>query len=245
MRNTVLSKNEDLIKLRCVIIDDEPDAIRLLQKLLVDFCADKTELMGTALGSTEGMKLLGKTHPDLVFLDIEMPGASGFDLIDMQNSRGFKVVFVTAYDRHAIKAIKYKPDGYILKPIDIAELVSTVDNIHNETFNRETDRLGANKYSISVKEETILVNYSDILFVKASGRYSDIYLVSNKVVNVCKNIGHIEKELVRKCFVRCHKSYLVNPVHIVKFKKGDGGFIEISNGTAIEVSRRRKTSLFG
>lgn len=233
------------MKLKCFIIDDEPDAIKLLEKILFDFCNEKIEIIGTALNSIEGIKALNRLNPDVVFLDIEMPGASGFDLIEMQPQRNFKTVFVTAYDRHALKAIKYKPDGYILKPIDIQELISTVDAIYKEAENEiKRESFSTGKYSISIKDETILVDFAEILFIRASGRYSNICLTDNRTMKVCKNIGNFETELLRKGFVRCHKSYLVNPKHIVKLNKADGGFIEISNGTLIEISRRKRADLF-
>jgi two-component system LytT family response regulator len=173
-----------------------------------------------------------------------MPGASGFDLAEMQVNSNVKIIFVTAYDKHAVKAIKYKPDGYILKPIDISELVSAVEAVHKEWLNASGENHLHGKYSISVKEETVLVDFSEILYIKALGRYSDVCLNGNRNLRVCKNIGHFEKELVKKGFVRCHKSYLVNSKHIVKLNKTDGGFIEISNGTSIEISRRKRNALF-
>jgi two-component system LytT family response regulator len=234
------------MKLKCLIIDDEPDAIRLLEKVLTDFCSDKTELLGTASNSIEGMRLINKFRPDLLFLDIEMPGASGFDLIDIHRGFDFKVVFVTAYDKHALRAIRYKPDGYLLKPIDVGELIETVNTIYQEkTTASGAENLASGKYSISVKDQMVLVNYEEIIFIRADGRYSDICLVGDRIMKVCKNLGHVEKELLSKGFVRCHKSYLVNPKHIVRLNKTDGGFIEMSNGTAIEISRRRKSVLFG
>ncbi|HYG49455.1 MAG TPA: response regulator [Flavobacteriales bacterium] len=232
------------MKLKCIIIDDEPDAIRLLEKVLADFCATKIEIAGTASNSIEGIKLINKTNPDLLFLDVEMPGGTGFDLIEMQATVKPKVVFVTAYDKHAIKAIKYKPDGYLLKPIDINELVNTVDAIYDEWLERDGKNQLSGKYSISVKDETVLVDFTEILYIKAQGRYSDVCLAGNRNLRVCKNIGHFEKELLKKGFVRCHKSYLVNSKHIVKLNKTDGGFIEISNGTSIEISRRKRNALF-
>ena len=232
------------MKLKCIIIDDEPDAIRLLEKVLADFCATKIEIAGTASNSIEGIKLINKTNPDLLFLDVEMPGGTGFDLIEMQATVKPKVVFVTAYDKHAIKAIKYKPDGYLLKPIDINELVNTVDAIYDEWLERDGKNQLSGKYSISVKDETVLVDFTEILYIKAQGRYSDVCLAGNRNLRVCKNIGHFEKELLKKGFVRCHKSYLVNCKHIVKLNKTDGGFIEISNGTSIEISRRKRNALF-
>jgi two-component system LytT family response regulator len=231
------------MKLKCIIIDDEPDAIRLLVKVLTEFCSDKIEIAGTASNIIEGIKLIHKTPPDLLFLDVEMPGGSGFDLIEMQAGIHFKIVFVTAYDKHAVRAIRYKPDGYLLKPIDIQELIGTVDNIHKQLENEGGNQL-TGKYSISIKDETVLVDFSDMLFIKAYGRYSDIHFTDNKTLRVCKNIGHFEKELLKKGFVRCHKSYLVNSKHIVKLNKTDGGFIEISNGTSIEISRRKRNALF-
>lgn len=233
------------MKLKCVIIDDEPEAVRLLAKILTDFYPGKTDIAGTASNTVEGVKLINKTNPDLVFLDVEMPNASGFDLIEMQPGFTFKVVFVTAYDKHAVRAIRYKPDGYLLKPIDIMELVNVVNAIHKTSQEKaQHARFSMGKYSIAVKDEIILVDFAEIQFIKASGRYSDVYLTGSRVVEVCKNIGHFEKELLAEGFVRCHKSYLVNPKHILKLNKIDGGFIEMSNGTAIEISRRKRNVFF-
>lgn len=234
------------MKLKCLIIDDEPDAVRLLQKVLLDFCADQTEIIASASNSLEGAKLITRFNPDLVFMDIEMPGASGFDLVDIQaHDKNCKIVFVTAYDKHAVRAIKYKPEAYLLKPIDIDELKTTVVKIYNQKFEEAKPSLPMGKYSISVKDETILADLSEILFVKALGRYSDVYMTNNRTIRICKNIGSFEKDLGQNGFIRCHKSYLVNQKHILKFSKTDGGFIEISNGTSIEISRRKKNLLFG
>lgn len=238
-------KTGGLFKLKCLIIDDEPDAVKVVEKILTDFCADKTEIAGTTTSSVEGIKLVHKINPDLVFLDIEMPGVSGFDLIDIHTKPQFKVIFVTAYDKHALRAIKYKPDGYLLKPLDIGELVQAVNTVYEEILNSGNHHPVTGKYSISVKDETVLVDFADIIYVKANGRYSDFHLTGNRAMTVCRNIGNIEKELTKKGFIRCHKSYLVNHLHITRFNKTDGGFIEISNGTSIEISRRKRNVLFG
>jgi len=233
------------MKLSCILIDDEQDAIRLLERILVDFCQDKIEIYATTTNSVEGIKLIHKLHPDIVFLDIEMPGVSGFDLLEINPGINSKIVFVTAYDKHAIRAIKYKPDGYLLKPIDVNELITTIGNLYLEKANHKAALLTQSKYSISAKDETILVDLSEILFIKAMGRYSDVWLSHNRILKgICKNIGHFEKELEKRGFVRCHKSYLVNTKHIIKLNKTDGGFIEISNGTSIEISRRKRNTLF-
>lgn len=230
------------MKLKCILIDDESDATDLMKRLITDFCSEKAEVVGVANSVLNGNKLIRNNPPDVLFLDIEMPDASGFDLVEMFPDRNFKIVFVSAYEKHALKAIKIKPYDYLLKPVGIEEIVNLMNALYAEQMMNNESK-GLNKIKIPVKDGSLFIEPSEIIYIKGEGRYSTVCLNGSLSYVVTKNIGLFEKELASNKFLRVHKSYLVNLNHIKKINHTDGSFLELSDGISIEISRRKKKDL--
>jgi two-component system, LytTR family, response regulator len=223
------------MKLRCVIIDDESDAIKALKIMITDFSGEKAEVVGVSSSVQEGTGLIINTNPDVVFLDIQMPGGGGFKIAEAFPTGKFKLVFVTAYDQYAIRALKMKAEDYLMKPVDPEELEKLISKLWSGISSAPL------KIKIPTKNSVLFVDPSDILYIKGDGRYSEIFLKNSVSHVVTRNIGLYESELEKNNFLRIHKSYLANIQHISKLLPEDKAvFID---GSEIEISRRKKPEL--
>ena len=232
--------------LKAVIIDDETDAIASLKVLLEEFCTD-VEIAGTASTLMDGIKLINSTNPDIAFLDIELTTGSGFDLLSYFPGRKFHVVFVTAYESYALKAIKHHAFSYLLKPIDIDELIATVQEINQLNEPPEAENIikagkkpKQQKISVFTSDGIIYLSVKDIIHIKAEGSYSIIYLRNDKPLMVSKNLKEFERLLESANFFRVHNSHLINLKYVEKYFKADGGRIIMADKYEIEVSRNKK-----
>lgn len=234
-----------------ILIDDEPDAIESLSIMLKEF-AEGINIVGTASSAIEGIKLINTKKPDLVFLDIEMPHASGFDVLEGVVKRNFQVIFTTAYDHYAIKAIKANAIDYLMKPIDIDELNKAIlkakDQINQSASLTNTNLLNTLKEKeirripICVNGNYVLIEIEDIQYIKSQGAYSEVNTF-DKVYLVSKNLGHYESLLPSNAFYRISNSCIVNVNKIRVLSKEDGGKVVLQNNAQIAISRARKTAL--
>ena len=235
-----------------IIIDDEPGNIDVLNKMINDYC-EGLEIRGTASSVDEAIKLIVAIKPDLVFLDIEMPGKNAFDLIDQLTPVEFEIIFVTAYEHYALKAFRYSAIDYLLKPVNIRELREAVDKAKNRIQERNfQDRLD-NYFNIEKKKETKIavqlkdgysfINYNDIVCCSSEGAYTMIYLVNGTKVLSSNNLKHFVDLLPEDVFCRIHNSHLVNLDHAVSYSKGRGGMLVLANKMTLEVSQRKKDEL--
>jgi two-component system LytT family response regulator len=193
-------------------------------------------------------------QPQLVFLDIEMPGGTGFELLENFNPINFDIIFTTAYDQYAIKAIKYSALDYLLKPIDPTELKEAINrfsskkhdqNLINNQFKTLLNNIGGEtshqKIAIPDGEGISFVKIADITHFQSDGSYTYMHLVGNKKPTlISKPIGDYQEMLENESFIRVHRSHLINIQYVDKYVKGDGGYTIMSDGTKIEVSRRKK-----
>lgn len=229
--------------IKILIIDDEAFARELLKQQLEEYCAGMVEVVGLAGSAIEGLKLINQFRPQLVFLDVEMPMGSGFDLLELAGDRHFEVIFTTAYREYALKAIKHKAMDYLLKPIDADELVLAVKNACLHLDNGNAGGLTQNqKLKLQSLRETLLVLMSDILYLEADGRYSKVHLAGGAIHLVSRNIGEFEEELVPHRFFRIHKSLLVNLDKVVSLHH-DHESLELQEGVILPVSKRRQSSV--
>ncbi len=235
-----------------VIIEDEINARDLLKRYLEKYC--DIEVAGDAGSVGAGVKVILDKKPDIVFLDISLPDQNGFDLITRLQPVEFEVVFVTAYDQYAIQAIKMSAVDYLLKPIDISELRVAVqkakDRIDYKHSNQNLQVLLDNLKHPSNKRIAIpdghgfvYEDVSNIIRLRAHGRYTEIFIASGKKYLVTRNLGEFEKILVQHDFLRVHHSHMVNPAHIASFEKQDGGFLVMKDNSFVEVSRRNREAL--
>lgn len=221
-----------------IIIDDEIMARELLKGMIEEFCPQVT-IVDTCENLPEGIKSIRKHNPNIVFLDIEMPGYSGLDLLDFYNEEdiNFSIIFVTAYNQYAIQAFKLSAVDYLLKPIEVDDLTAAIHLYEkkireNNNFEVLKNNMLSNskKLALNTAQSIQFVALEDILFFKADGAYTNVYLVDGKTILSSKNLKHFEDILaLSQSFIRCHKSYIVNMDHISEYIKADGGYLLVKN----------------
>lgn len=238
------------MKIKSIIVDDEKHGRENLAGILTQHCPD-VDILGEAVSVENAIELI-KTHtPDLVFLDIEMPKANGFQLLEHFKEINFEVIFVTAYGNYAIKAIRFSAADYILKPINYHELKAAVKKVAQgislKTENKRIKELHRNiqqpdnpRIGLPTGDRIEFVDVKSIINCKGEGNYTHIYIEGNKHLLVAKTLVEFEELLQEFSFVRTHKSHLVNLKHVTAWLKTDGGMLQLSNGEKIAVSRRRK-----
>ncbi|UOB18956.1 LytR/AlgR family response regulator transcription factor [Abyssalbus ytuae] len=238
------------MKLKSVIVEDEATGREILRNYLSKYCP-QVELLGEASNIDEALVLIKSHEPDLVFLDVEMPFGNAFDLLDKVGNRTFEVIFVTAYNHYAIDALNNHASYYLMKPISIDELIKAVDYVSEikEKENALQEKILSpkvknvnGKITIPQQDGFEVLQTKDIFFCKADDNYTEIYL-ENKKILVSKTLKYFEEALAGYPFARIHKSYLVNVNQVVKYKKGKGGSVVLSNGKEIMVSASKKNEL--
>ncbi len=242
--------------LNAIIVDDEEFARSSLYFLLQENC-ENVHVAGIAKSVSEARMLLNQHQIDLIFLDIAMPGENGFELIPQAQIANATVIFTTAYDQYALKAIKANALDYLLKPIDIDELIAAVEKatkyIKNENNRSESLKNLANDLTnkSSIKKITIpngqgyrLVDIDDIIHIEADSNYSVFNLVTGEKIAVSKVLKDYEEILPENRFVRIHKSTIVNLAYIKEYNSKNGLQVILKNGESITVSRRRASDFF-
>jgi len=233
--------------MKAIIIDDEKRARVSLSLLLKEYCPE-VELVAECENLPEGVKSIRKYNPDLVLLDIEMPGHSGLELVDFFDEKeiNFSIIFTTAYNEYAIQAFKLSALDYLLKPIIPEELANAIsrmerqkslqfkalsENIQNESFE---------KIAVPSGNSLILLKISDIIYIKGEGSYAEVNMNDKSKHMVSRNLKNFEEILLKdKRFLRSHKSYLVNFDEVVSYNKSDGGWLDMKNGASIPVSNEK------
>lgn len=235
------------MKLNAIIVEDEANSREILRNYLGKYCSN-VSVVGDAESIEEAKKLISKHTLDLVFLDVEMPFGNGFDLLDQMPDRTFETVFVTAYNQYAIDALNNHAAYYLMKPINIDELIKAVDYVTEirKKENALVDRVlipklnkVEGKITLPQQDGFQILNVADILYCKADDNYTEIYL-ENKKILVSKTLKYFEEALLEFAFARIHKSYVVNVNEVVKYRKGKGGSVVISNGKELLVSASKK-----
>ena len=240
--------------IRCVIVEDEEMARKVLKSLLAQYCPD-VMVCAEADDITSGQEMIEAFRPDLVFLDIEMPGGSGFKLLNNIKDIDFEVVFITAYEQFAIKAIRHDALDYLLKPVDPKELVAAVEKVkdakYKKTLKKQYDSLLKNinpeqltvkKISISTSDKIHLIEVDDIIRCESDNYYTIIYFKDCTSLLVSKTLKEMEQKLEEYDFVRTHKSHLVNMRCIMNFIK-DEMMVLLTDGVKVPVSKRKKEKI--
>lgn len=239
--------------LRVLIVDDELQSRSLIRKLLsVHFpqmLIDEAENVHTAMGN------LAQNDFQLVFLDVQMRGETGFDLLDKIAKINFEIIFTTAHSEFALKAFRYSALDYLMKPIDVDEFRAAVNKAiarltnHQSTIRQveflkelKSDHTIPSKLVVPTTEGLLFVNMNDILYCRAVGNYTEFHLTGQQKLLSSYSLGYYEEILSLHNFFRTHRSYLVNLAHIKMYRKGDGGSLVMNNGDEIEVSRSNKES---
>jgi len=238
--------------IRTIIIEDEQKSREMLAAIVEKNCPDLS-VVGLAKNVKEGVEMIQNLKPELVFLDISMPDGSGFDLLEQVTGHKFDLIFATASDAHAIKAIKYSACDYLLKPIDMEELQvavarvvkkkNAIPNMENLQFliqhlKRSDEHF--QKITLPTGNAYEIVNVKDIVRCEADGSYTTFYLSDKRKLMISAGLKHYEELLPEKDFIRVHHHHLINMNHVIRFLKEDGGYAIMSDGSKIEISRRKK-----
>jgi two-component system, LytTR family, response regulator len=230
---------------KVVIIDDEKDVVNSMRMMLLENFSN-IEVVGSAHSVINGIKEIKSKHPDLVFLDVSMPDANGFDLLDCLPEREFQTIFVTAHDNFAIRAIKAQALDYLLKPVDIDDLIMAV-NRATRIIGKENSVVSTHIYAqedqriaISAQEGFYYMSLKKIIHFKAEGSYTMLFSTEHKPMLVSRHLKEFENALENKGFCRVHKSHLINITHVDRFLREDGGYAVMSDNTRIEISRNRR-----
>ncbi|AEI50420.1 LytR/AlgR family response regulator transcription factor [Runella slithyformis] len=239
--------------MKAIIIDDEPDCVKLLALQLKMYCP-QVEVIGEYTGSEEGLNAIRGTAPDVVFLDIEMPKMNGFQLLEMVGDLSFAVVFVTAYDKFAVKAFKFSAIDYLLKPTDAKDLIAAVQKV--ERSRRMDSRQLAllkqhlspakpfpEKIALPHHDGIIFVELKNVLYCEADNNYTWFFLANGQKHLVSKTLRDIQDTLEERNFLRVSRQHLINLDHIAKFMKGEGSYVIMTDGQSITVARSQKEKL--
>ena len=239
------------MKLKSIIVEGEKTSRDILRNYLNKYCPN-ISVLGEAANVDEALVLIRNHELDLVFLDVEMPFGNAFDLLDKVGDRTFETVFVTAYDHYAIEALNAHASYYLMKPISIDELIKAVDYVvdiktkedalQDQVLVPKTTSVNG-KITIPQQDGFEVIETKNILFCKADDNYTEIYLNDHRKKLVSKTLKYFEEILKDSSFARIHKSYLVNVNEVVKYIKGKGGTVVLTNGKELSVSASKKADL--
>jgi two-component system, LytTR family, response regulator len=237
--------------IKAIIIDDEQDSVEFINSIVDEYCPN-VEIIGKAYSVADGTLLLKSEKPDLVFLDVEMPDGTGFNLLENFSEKDFNVIFITAFNHYALQAIKYSAIDYILKPINIKEFVEGVEKVNkfvkpenniSRSFSALMENLQASmpvKIAVSSSDGIEYIETNEIVRLRSDRSYSTIYLNEGREILVSKNLGEFQELLIGRNFFRAHNSHLINLMYVKKYIRSDGGYILMKDKTSIPVSKSKK-----
>ncbi|MES1215343.1 MAG: LytTR family DNA-binding domain-containing protein [Bacteroidota bacterium] len=238
-----------------ILVDDEAHCLDTLSILIKDYCPE-VDILEQCSSAKKALRSIEKNQPSLVFLDIEMPVMNGFELLEQFKEINFSVIFTTSYDQYAIKAIRFSALDYLLKPIDPKELMIAVRKAEthkspptSEQLKMLMDQLhhkenGFTKIAVPTAEGFELIPADTVIRCEADDNYTHLFLKNKNKITACRTLKEMEEQLDDfKYFVRVHHSYLVNLNEVSKYIRGEGGYLVMSDGTTVNVSRSRKEAL--
>jgi len=227
--------------LKCYILDDEQHAVDALTALLNKKFAGIVSVVGSNIDPVVAIEEIESLNPDVLFLDVEMPGMSGLEVIRHFPQRKFNIIFTTAHERYALPALKVAATDYLVKPLspqDVYEALQKCINTHAQADESKISPTA--RITLSTANELILVNPEDIVRVEADNNYSQFYFTNRPKLLISKTLKDFEAQLVPHHFFRVHQSHLINLKHVASVQSEDGGFVLMKQGDKVEISRRRK-----
>ena len=240
------------MNLRAVVVEDELASRETLKNYIAKYC-DGVEVVGEGANVEEGLAAIEKHSPDLVFLDVEMPFGNAFDLLEKVKDITFETIFVTAYSHYAIKALNYSASYYVLKPIDIDELVNAVEKVKENRAKGEnnihTKVLVENIKAVSDQNKKVvlpvldgfeIVEVKDIIRCQGNDNFTDFHLMDGSKKVICRTLKFYEEVLNDFGFMRIHRSHLINLNYVTAYKKGKGGYVTMKDGSSVDVSPTKK-----
>ncbi len=241
--------------MKVVIIDDEEFARRNISLIIHEYFP-QIEIVGEADSVSSGIQEITTKNPDLIFLDVDIKGGTGFDIIQKINYESLKIIFITAFSEYALRAIKFSAFDYILKPFKSSEIIQTINKILEEEIDKnyieKFDAIFSNinsesnipkKIALKTMEKIFIINVQDIIYCESENNYTNFFLTNGKSILVSKPIKKYDEILSEVGFMRVHQSFLVNMNHLKEYDKSDGGFLIMINGKNIPVSTRQKVLL--
>lgn len=238
--------------LKAILVDDEPNSVQLLARQLEQHCP-QVQVLGQVTDSTEAIELIKAVKPDVVFLDIEMPEMNGFQLLEQFENIAFSVIFVTAYDEFALKAFRFSALDYLLKPVEITDLLAAVSKVERQQRldYRQLDLLKfqyqsgqyPQKLAVPYQGGVIFVELKEIVYCESDSNYTKLVLTSGKHHLLSKTLREVQEFLEGRNFLRVHRQYVVNLDHIRIYKKGEGNYLVMSNDVSVPVGRQQKDRL--
>jgi two-component system, LytTR family, response regulator len=235
------------ILLRVVLVDDEPDSIKVSEHLLQKYHPE-VQVLASFTNPEEALNYLkSNVHIDALLLDVEMPKLNGFDLIEQLGKVKYKIIFVTAYDKYMLKAIKSSVFDYLIKPIDRFELAKAIQRITENSDEVEQPIIlqhnERSKIILPTGKEYEFVSTNEIVRCESNSNYSIIYFENTTKITISKTLKYLEEVLPANIFIRVHSKHLINIHHIKKFVKAEGGYIVLDTDETIPISRERKDSI--
>lgn len=238
-------------KITAIIVDDENKSRSALSGLLKKYFSEIDVIAECASGN-EAYSVAVELRPALVFLDIEMPSGTGFDFIEKFKILPFEIIFLTAYDQYALKAMKASALDYLLKPLSIEELGLVVEKVKTRLKEKDTVRQyeallqnfnpewGLRSLAVPTQYGLEFLEIKRIVMLEADGNYTHIHLLDGKSVTSSKTLGDYEAVLPGSMFFRAHHSHIINLLQIRKYYRGDGGHVVMSNGVTVGIAKRKK-----
>jgi len=241
--------------IKAILIDDEVHCVETLSLLISEYCPE-VQVMERCKSAKEGLAAVKKHDPALIFLDIEMPVMNGFEFLEQFTDIPFAVIFTTSYDQYAIKAIRFSALDYLLKPIEPNELVSAVKKVQEQRhlpFAEQFQMLlkqvqgknsSFNKIAVPTSEGFELLPADQVVYCEADDNYTHLFLKNKSKIIACRTLKEMEEQIVDfHFFIKVHHSYIVNLNEMTKYIRGEGGYLVMSDGTSVNVSRSRKDAL--
>jgi two-component system LytT family response regulator len=242
--------------LKSIIIDDEPLALRALEIDLKKHCVADVEILAACQSPLEGLKAIRKFKPDLVFLDVVMPGMNAFELLEVLGDITFDIIFVSAHNEYAVDAFRVSAAHYLLKPVNpdlLVEAVTRVKSQENLPFTKKhLAHLFENinqaptfqRIGLPTSHGVDFVALKDIMYCIAEGNFTSVYIKDKKRLAVNRALKEMEAMLPKEDFFRVHASHIVGRKHIERYERGDGGTIVLADGKSLGVARQKKESFF-
>lgn len=241
--------------MKAILIDDEISNLENLRALLQKHCPQVT-IIATAQNTTNAVNAIEKHSPHLIFLDIQMGEQTGFDVLELLPQRNFEVIFVTAYDQYGIQAVKFAALDYLLKPIDIEELITAVTKAEQKlTLQTSTSQLdfllqqlkkqetSVSKIALPMQSEIRYIPLTEIIRCEADNTYTFFFLANGEKILVSKSLKEYADLLKPNGFIRTHQSHLVNPAFVKSWLKEDGGILLLTSGEKIPISKPNKEAV--
>lgn len=240
--------------MKALIVDDEFDGATILKRMLT-LNYKQVQVVGTCANAAEGREKAEQLNPDIIFLDVQMPGKNGFEMLAEMESKNFEVIFVTAHNHYLLQALQFSAADYLLKPVDEDRLTEAMERVEKrllqkggddksiETLLYNLQRTGVPsemKLCIPTLKGFVVLKLEDIVVCEAEKNYTIIHLQNRKPLIVSRPLMEYERILEGTHFLRVHKTYLINLHHVHEYHRGEGGVAIMSNGAEVEVSRRKK-----